>query len=157
MAINDKLENVIDKLNTLIENGGGTPLPYQGGMPIEDHVEHISEQIDALPASGGGGDSGIFWVTIDTFINDGETSFNMDKTYAEIMAAFESGKYICGKVTGTIFPPLTARFIMAADQYSDVVVFEALTYSKASTTSFTAHIFELNQYNSGTYASISLS
>ena len=121
--------------------------------------QRIAAAVEALSeggGGGGGGDTGFFWVTINAFVADGETSFNTDKTYAEITAAFESGKYICGKVTGTIFPSLTARFIMADQQYYNVVTFEAITYSKASPASFTAHIFELNQYNSGTYVSIPL-
>lgn len=47
---------------------------------------------EAIAQSGGsGGGAGVFWVNITS--TDGGTTWTADKTYAEILAAFNAGQY----------------------------------------------------------------
>lgn len=48
-SISDKLDGVIKEFNELIEESGGTPPKYTGGLTIMEHVEHLGKLIDSMP------------------------------------------------------------------------------------------------------------
>lgn len=92
-SISDKLDTVIKELNELIAGNGGTPIPYNGSMAIDDHVDHIAKLVDAISAGGGASSSvevikiwtGTITYAIDVFVNGFGGALVDNKTIGELI------------------------------------------------------------------------
>jgi len=57
-------------------------------------LDRIAIALEALAQSGGGGDSGLFKITLTDEGEGGEAAWTCDKTFDEIKEAYDSGKVV---------------------------------------------------------------
>lgn len=86
--ISTRLEQIIDKLDTRIT----APPAHDYGLTIEERIDHISKQLDAMPEGGSSGSSGVMCI-VAAISEDDPNTIALDKTWQEIYDFVSGGGF----------------------------------------------------------------